>query len=673
MRRACAMATLVASSAAASDRMGRERGSAARHTSPTHGDMGAQHQSGASSRALPRWPDSSVGVHEFLTVDTGYKGKPADIEDAASRFDFIWGSDIAQVWGNESSAIVPSLYTPYAWDGGWGGNLTWWQTHHPEWLLYKCDRKTPAYWNMVKANVPFDMSNRDTVQFHFDHISKAFASTSGYKALAADMFYLENTAAACGVWRAPTPSSAPQWVRLFSGARSGDPKWEAAQIQWAQQFRSMLHAHDPPLLLIPNYSLLGRSWNDPLLQRLLESVDGILDEQGYSNYAGMNSGAAYFENLLKHQINVQQKGCAYYTINEVKNTNDNATRRFVGGSYLQGRNNASALFMSAVQDYGEVVPRRVEFDAPVGRALGPATEPQPGCWIREFSDAVVAVNANKVNSTACVLPLDSKQFSYKDVYGHRVEGSEVTVVAADAAILLRKKLSTRLLPSSGGAEAPKPSHRTHSGLPCIARPAVITPGMPVHFTYYNHDESLCARCNGTQIKTEFQGRQCGMYDDLIWDTLETPNVTNCNGKWNSTNAPEYTGTGCGVAPVTLPGGHNCGENISAHLPMAFCPPAGFALTSDGGGWLNGTLQGNLSVDACAAACQHAASCRGFTVSECLGCEIFRGGKLSEDGFATRANTSGNFCPNAACDCTAYTREGGDEVQSSPPYYRTHVH
>jgi hypothetical protein len=29
---------------------------------------------------------------------------------------------------------------------------------------------------------------------------------------------------------------------------------------------------------------------------------------------GMNSGKAYFENLLRHQQNVQQKGCAYYQV-----------------------------------------------------------------------------------------------------------------------------------------------------------------------------------------------------------------------------------------------------------------------------------------------------------------------------------------------------------------------
>jgi len=237
---------------------------------------------GADSVPLPRWPDTSVGVHEFLTMDIAYKGKPADIKAAAPRFDFVWGTSLGQAWRNVSNETVTSLYTPYAWDS----NITWWQINHPDWLLYKCDRTTPAYWNGIKADVPLDMSNKDAVRFKFNGSRGIGGSTplAAYKAIAADMFYLGNTAGACGVWRAPTSvkpgeSTAPQWVQLFSGAYPGDPKWENAQIAWAQQFRSLLHAHDPPLLLIPNYSLLGRSWNDPLLQRLLGSVDGILDEQ----------------------------------------------------------------------------------------------------------------------------------------------------------------------------------------------------------------------------------------------------------------------------------------------------------------------------------------------------------------------------------------------------------
>ena len=72
---------------------------AAAPSAPSDSDQAPQHSSAAASShanaSLPQWLDSSVGVHEFSTVDTGYKGRPADIKDAASHFDFIWGSDMA--------------------------------------------------------------------------------------------------------------------------------------------------------------------------------------------------------------------------------------------------------------------------------------------------------------------------------------------------------------------------------------------------------------------------------------------------------------------------------------------------------------------------------------------------------------------------------------------------
>lgn len=129
---------------------------------------------------------------------------------------------------------------------------------------------------------------------------------------------------------------------------------------------------------------------------------------------------------------------------QVKNTSDNATRRFVVGSYLMGRNNASAVYMSGVQDYGEVIPHRPEFDAPVGTASGPAA-PLPGSggalWTRTFSHAVVAVNTHVHGGISHSLPLEQHRFCYCDVYGHRVYGATMEVKAADAAILLRAPLA----------------------------------------------------------------------------------------------------------------------------------------------------------------------------------------------------------------------------------------
>ena len=40
-------------------------------------------------------------------------------------------------------------------------NLSWWQEHHPSWVLYRCDRKTPAtYWG---NGIPLDLTNPEVL------------------------------------------------------------------------------------------------------------------------------------------------------------------------------------------------------------------------------------------------------------------------------------------------------------------------------------------------------------------------------------------------------------------------------------------------------------------------------------------------------------------------------
>ena len=197
------------------------------------------------------------------------------------------------------------------------------------------------------------------------------------------------------------------------------------------------------------------------------------------------------------------------------------------------------------------------------------------------------------------------------------------------------------LPRNATGRKPNPKGRTAGGLPCLPRPAAVVPGMAVNFTYLNRDRSLCAAadCKGGQVQTYFDGQHCGVRDQLIWNTFATPKGTlpPASCRWNRTNAPEYAGTGCGVAPVDG-GVNNCGENVTDHLPVIFCPPAGFDRSAVGPGrdQPGGTSHGTLSVDACAAVCRHAAGCSAFTVSDAAVCETFDG---VLQGSATKANTS----------------------------------
>jgi hypothetical protein len=111
--------------------------------------------------------------------------------------------------------------------------------------------------------------------------------------------------------------------------------------------------------------------------------------------------------------------------------------------------------------------------------------------------------------------------------------------------------------------------RLADGLPCLPRPAATSPGMAVNFTYTSHDRSLCAAasCTGGEVETFFYGRHCGVRDQLVWDTMATPHSTLPPGAcmWNCSRAPEYCGTGCGIAPVDG-GVNNCGAPNACFEP-----------------------------------------------------------------------------------------------------------
>ena len=228
----------------------------------------------SSLSTFPLWPNSTSGLHPFLTFDSGV----TNLSAAAPSIQFIWGGHAPAQWHAANSQVVVSAYMTYNRDPDATRNLTWWQAHHPTWVLYKCDRVTPANIDPAYPNIALDVSNPEVVAWQLSTFAVAF-SAQGYDAIAADNFDLGNGAAACGVFAANGT-----WVQLYSTSLlSVDPAYTAAQIQWLGAFRSALHALQPPLRLIPNFAL-GSSYafNSQAALGVLQNVDGVLDERGFT-------------------------------------------------------------------------------------------------------------------------------------------------------------------------------------------------------------------------------------------------------------------------------------------------------------------------------------------------------------------------------------------------------
>ena len=205
------------------------------------------------------------------------------------------------------------------------------------------------------------------------------------------------------------------------------------------------------MLVIPNYSLDGL-WNDSLVFRVGNATDGVLAESGFTG-GGPGKDKPYdyvgdqWVQRVKFMRNLQAHGKAAYYINEYGDVHNPSkwkepcsedplnciqkpVRQWVLGSYLMGKEQAAALYLSKVQGYGNwsYYP---EWSAPVGKSLGAPVEHASGLWSRLFSGAFVLVNPSNVTIDATV-----PAGKWQDLYGKQVS-STLAMAPVTAATLVR--------------------------------------------------------------------------------------------------------------------------------------------------------------------------------------------------------------------------------------------
>src|SRR5215471_6322941 len=161
--------------------------------------------------------------------------------------------------------------------------LLWWNTEadgvgHPDWVMYTCDRTTPAYYGYEDGhsapNMPLDFSNPDVVGWQVRNIDNE--DLRDYTAVSADLVYLRNFDHACGVYLDG------EWVQLFTGEEK-DPAYEAAVLAWAGNLRARLHSLWPPQGLVANFPPFG-FYSDEEISAMSANLDGVFDESGFTAF-----------------------------------------------------------------------------------------------------------------------------------------------------------------------------------------------------------------------------------------------------------------------------------------------------------------------------------------------------------------------------------------------------
>src|SRR2546429_7789259 len=370
--------------------------------------------------------DTWSNTHLFLSFDYNISDPAA----VAKRYDFVWGAKVKHVAALRlaNPNILITYYIPFHRDAGTFSNsnayhdLTYWKTVHPDWVLYKCDRITPAY-EFGNPNMPFDFANPALVSWQIQTYAQQ-ASEGGYDGIAADNVNLHNQFGACGAYK--NGRLAPR----YSG-QPDDAQWRADVISWLTRMQQALHRLQHPLALIPNLSLGDLPANDPQVQQVVSHLDGVEDEGGFTNYGDDYLTGSDWLQRIQFIESVQGQHKAYYIANQYPSV-DHAEIQWALASYLMGKEHAAALFISTIQGYGADSWYN-EYDEQIGSPSGPMYQTQ-NVYVRVYTHGLSIVNPSATDSHSLTLNAASH---YSDLYGNPV-GQTIMMPPHSGIVLLKE-------------------------------------------------------------------------------------------------------------------------------------------------------------------------------------------------------------------------------------------
>lgn len=350
------------------------------------------------------------GVHAGMTT--------SQIQQEAPFFDAVWGAFYPQVWNSAHPGMYVSRYVLPNEDERLisGHDLAWFQTNHPDWILHACDANNNpqpndlAYFYTGFGDVPLDIHNPAVVDYQVRMLGD-YMIANGYNSLAIDNVEFDNYSAA------PNPefgegSPQPGWfgcgiysnntfVRRYSGPRlASDPAWNADTLNWLATAQSILKNDSKyapyHLKLLVNHPPFT-STPDANEQQMLNYVDGMLDENGFTAYGRLFTGKQ-FMNTLNWMEYAQSQGKAifitdYYCSGSTCSTDPNSLTPqqmdWALASYALGNNGGAGLFVSPKG--GAIYTYRSEYSRTYGTPCGGYVS-NNNLLSRQFANGFAVVN-----------------------------------------------------------------------------------------------------------------------------------------------------------------------------------------------------------------------------------------------------------------------------------------
>ncbi|MGA3087462.1 MAG: putative glycoside hydrolase [Terriglobales bacterium] len=369
------------------------------------------------------FPETHDNVH--LEMVFNYELSESQLGSETGVVDLVWGSS----WATLPVGMYNTAYIPISVDN-FTHDIKWYKTNHPDWLEYRCNRKTLAYEFGNKTHAPLDFANPRVQAYQWTNWVDA-PLAAGYQGVDIDTMNLGNEWQRCGHY-----DSNQNWVQQYTGGYD-DPAFRKDVLAWESATYQHVHQQSATATMQVNVSY---QFGEPLKdnQQLMTTTDLLFDERGFTNWGVPPNlpAPAEWQTIVDQLKYVQSKGICYMTNGEESGlTKDisQAARLWVIGNYLLVRNDCTYMYISGftssgAQDYGTLI-TFPEYSIQIGTATG-AMEKTQGIWERAYSGGLTLVNPYTATATVTLPP-----GNWVDVNGNPV-GATVTLAGQTAQVLL---------------------------------------------------------------------------------------------------------------------------------------------------------------------------------------------------------------------------------------------
>ncbi len=339
---------------------------------------------------LPQPPADGLPLAQIF--ETGIADRSVYTKNTNKVY-FVWGARTPE----QPAGVIASRYFPSFRNPDKELTIDWYRQHHPDWIIYKEDRVTPAYGFIYSYGglTPLDISNPEVREYYFTTFMLP-AVQKGYRMVAMDNVDLGNGPKGVGHF------AAGQWQPLYTGKKN-DSAYQKNVIDWLLYLRDRLH----PLGVTVAANITFTSAPPEIIRKAVDAVDIWLDETGFA-HRGQNIPEAAWRkkfDFLKEVLPSKP----YITINQLKGSPETATNaqvEWVMANFLLCRSRQSLLAMAAYDTASSYKGfyYRPDMDIDIGAPVAPPEMLSGGVWMRRYQQGIVFVNPSATQQIVTALP-----------------------------------------------------------------------------------------------------------------------------------------------------------------------------------------------------------------------------------------------------------------------------